>query len=295
MNGMDRLLSMELFVAVVERGSFTAAAEAHGLSQPMVGKHIASLERRLGGRLLARTTRRQQLTELGSHYFQRCQSILAEIRAAESGAELISGAPRGVLRVNASVTFGSLRLAGLLAEFMQTYPDITVDLSLSDELVDLVADGYDAAFRIGRLPDSGLVARPLQPYRMMVAAAPAYLARKGVPRAPADLAAHDCLGFSLWRKDDGWELLGAGEWARASRFQSNHGQALRMVALAGGGIVLQAEALLGDDVAAGRLVEVLPGCLPPPKPMHLIYLQDRRPLPKLRVFIDFILERLGAL
>ncbi|UGA39044.1 LysR substrate-binding domain-containing protein [Chromobacterium haemolyticum] len=196
------------------------------------------------------------------------------------------------------MTFGSLRLAGLLAEFMQAYPDITVDLTLSDELVDLVADGYDAAFRIGRLPDSGLVARPLQPYRMMVAAAPAYLARKGVPRAPEDLAEHDCLGFSLWRKDDGWELLGAGEWGRASRFQSNHGQALRMVALAGGGVVLQAEALLGDDdVASGRLVEVLPGCLPPPKPkpMHLIYLPDRQPLPKLRVFIDFILERLGAL
>ena len=168
---------------------------AHGLSQPMVGKHIASLEQRLGGRLLARTTRRQQLTELGRHYFQRCQSILAEIRAAESGAELMSGA-RGVLRINASVTFGSLRLAGLLAEFMQAYPDITVDLSLSDELVDLVADGYDAAFRIGQLPDSGLVAQPLQPYRMMVAAA-AYLARKGVPRVSADLAAHDCLGFAM--------------------------------------------------------------------------------------------------
>jgi DNA-binding transcriptional LysR family regulator len=294
---MDRLLSMELFVAVVDKGSFTAAAEAHRLSQPMVGKHIAALEKRLGGRLLVRTTRRQQLTELGQHYYQRCRAILAELAAAEDAAELLRQQPRGVLRLNASVTFGSLRLAPLLAEFMARYPEIGVELELSDQLVDLVADGYDAVFRIGPLADSGMVARRLKPYRMMIAASPAYLATRGTPQTPADLKSHDCLGFSRWQRDDGWDALARrhGVEIAASRFQCNQGQALRQLALAGAGLALQAEALLADDVASGRLVSLLDGYLPPPKPMHLIYPADRQPLPKLRVFVDFIVERLGAL
>ncbi|WP_434629916.1 LysR substrate-binding domain-containing protein [Chromobacterium sp. CV08] len=288
---------MELFVAVVEKGSFTAAAEARRLSQPMVGKHIAALEARLGGRLLVRTTRRQQLTELGQHYYQRCRAILAELAAAEDAAALLSARPRGVLRVNASVTFGTLRLAPLLAEFMARYPDIAVELELGDQLVDLVADGYDAVFRIGHLADSGLVARRLKPYRMMAAASPAYLAARGTPATPAELAGHDCLGFSRWRRDDGWDALAQlhGVQIAASRFQCNQGQALRQLALAGAGIVLQAEALLADDVAAGRLTALLDGYLPEAKPMHLIYPADRQPLPKLRVFVDFIVQKLGAL
>ncbi|QND86706.1 LysR family transcriptional regulator [Chromobacterium vaccinii] len=294
---MDRLLSMELFVAVVDKGSFTAAADAHRLSQPMVGKHIAALEKRLGGKLLVRTTRRQQLTELGQHYYQRCRAILADLAAADDAAALLREQPRGVLRVNASVTFGTLRLAPLLAEFMARYPEIGVELELSDQLVDLVAEGYDAVFRIGHLADSGLVARRLKPYRMMIAASPAYLARRGRPETPEQLAEHDCLGFSRWRRDDGWDALARLHAAQipSSRFQCNQGQALRQMALAGAGIVLQAETLLADDVAAERLVSLLDGYLPDPKPMHLIYPADRQPLPKLRVFIDFIVERLGEL
>ncbi|AOZ51819.1 LysR family transcriptional regulator [Chromobacterium vaccinii] len=294
---MDRLLSMELFVAVVDKGSFTAAADAHRLSQPMVGKHIAALEKRLGGKLLVRTTRRQQLTELGQHYYQRCRAILADLAAADDAAALLREQPRGVLRVNASVTFGTLRLAPLLAEFMARYPEIGVELELSDQLVDLVAEGYDAVFRIGHLADSGLVARRLKPYRMMIAASPVYLARRGRPETPEQLAEHDCLGFSRWRRDDGWDALARLHAAQipSSRFQCNQGQALRQMALAGAGIVLQAETLLADDVAAERLVSLLDGYLPDPKPMHLIYPADRQPLPKLRVFIDFIVERLGEL
>ncbi|WP_235429296.1 LysR family transcriptional regulator [Chromobacterium vaccinii] len=288
---------MELFVAVVDKGSFTAAADAHRLSQPMVGKHIAALEKRLGGKLLVRTTRRQQLTELGQHYYQRCRAILADLAAADDAAALLREQPRGVLRVNASVTFGTLRLAPLLAEFMARYPEIGVELELSDQLVDLVAEGYDAVFRIGHLADSGLVARRLKPYRMMIAASPAYLARRGRPETPEQLAEHDCLGFSRWRRDDGWDALARLHAAQipSSRFQCNQGQALRQMALAGAGIVLQAETLLADDVAAERLVSLLDGYLPDPKPMHLIYPADRQPLPKLRVFIDFIVERLGEL
>ncbi|UTH74937.1 LysR family transcriptional regulator [Chromobacterium sp. IIBBL 290-4] len=294
---MDRLLSMELFVAVVELGSLTAAAEAHRLSQPMVGKHLSALEARLGGKLLVRTTRRQQLTELGQHYYQRCRAILRELQAAEDAAALLRQQPRGVLRVNASITFGTLRLAPLLAEFMARYPEVGVELELSDQLVDLVADGYDAVFRIGHLADSGMVARRLRPYRMMIAASPAYLARRGEPMTPADLAGHDCLGFSRWQRDDGWDALARlhGVEIPSSRIQCNQGQALRQLALAGAGLALQAETLLMEDVAAGRLVSLLEGYLPPPKPMHLIYPADRQPLPKLRVFVDFIVEKLGGL
>ncbi|MCD5328677.1 LysR family transcriptional regulator [Chromobacterium piscinae] len=288
---------MELFVAVVDKGSFTAAADAHRLSQPMVGKHIAALEARLGGKLLVRTTRRQQLTELGQHYYQRCRAILADLAAADDAAALLREQPRGVLRVNASVTFGTLRLAPLLAEFMARYPEIGVELELSDQLVDLVAEGYDAVFRIGHLADSGLVARRLKPYRMMIAASPAYLARRGRPETPEQLAEHDCLGFSRWRRDDGWDALARLHAAQipSSRFLCNQGQALRQMALAGAGIVLQAETLLADDVAAERLVSLLDGYLPEAKPMHLLYPADRQPLPKLRVFVDFIIERLGEL
>jgi DNA-binding transcriptional LysR family regulator len=293
---MDRLLSMEVFVAVVERGSFTAAAEAFGLSQPMVGKHIRALEQRLGARLLARTTRRQHLTEIGEQYYLRCRHILAEIRDAEAGAERLHQAPRGMLRINAPVTFGSLRLAPALGEFMAQYPEVSVELALSDQVVDLVEEGCDVLIRIGTLVESGLVARPLAPYRMMVCAAPAYLQRWGTPRTPRELAGHQWLGHSLWEKHAGWRLPAGADAVDppAARFQSNNGQALRMVALQGGGIVMQPEVLLADDVAAGRLVEILADYLPPSKPMHVLYLPDRQQVPKLRAFIDFVLQRFGA-
>ncbi|EEG07498.1 LysR family transcriptional regulator [Pseudogulbenkiania ferrooxidans] len=293
---MDRLLGMEVFVAVVERGSFTAAAEAFGLSQPMVGKHIRALEQRLGARLLARTTRRQHLTEIGEQYYQRCRHILAEIRDAEIGAERLHQAPRGMLKINAPVTFGSLRLAPALGEFMVQYPEVSVELALSDQVVDLVEEGCDALIRIGTLVESGLVARPLAPYRMMVCAAPAYLQRWGTPRTPGELAGHQWLGHSLWEKHAGWRLPTGADAVDppAARFQSNNGQALRMVALQGGGIVMQPEVLLAEDVAAGRLVEILADYLPSSKPMHVLYLPDRQQVPKLRAFIDFVLQRFGA-
>nr|WP_294866937.1 LysR family transcriptional regulator [uncultured Pseudogulbenkiania sp.] len=293
---MDRLLGMEVFVAVVERGSFTAAAEAFGLSQPMVGKHIRALEQRLGARLLARTTRRQHLTEIGEQYYQRCRHILAEIRDAEIGAERLHQAPRGMLKINAPVTFGSLRLAPALGEFMVQYPEVSVELALSDQVVDLVEEGCDALIRIGTLVESGLVARPLAPYRMMVCAAPAYLQRSGTPRTPGELAGHQWLGHSLWEKHAGWRLPTGADAVDppSARFQSNNGQALRMVALQGGGIVMQPEVLLAEDVAAGRLVEILADYLPSSKPMHVLYLPDRQQVPKLRAFIDFVLQRFGA-
>ena len=291
---MDRLRSMEVFVAVVDAGSFTAAADAFGLSPVMVGKHIRQLEERLGARLLTRTTRRQSLTEIGRQYAERCRAILADIAAAESGAEAMRSTPRGTLRISAPLSFGSLRLAPAMTDYLERYPDVSLDLSLSDRVVDLVEDGFDAAIRIADDIDPGLVARPLQPYRMMLCASPAYLARAGTPRTPADLMRHECLDFTPLNRRVRWNLEGYADSAfPASRFRANNGVALRMAALRGLGIVLQSEALLEEDVAAGRLVPVLAQYLPAPRAMALVYSRDRTPTPKMTTFVQFIVERFG--
>ncbi len=294
---MDRLRGMEVFVAVVDSGSFTAAAEAFNISPVMVGKHIRALEQRLGARLLTRTTRRQSLTEIGRQYCERCRAILAEIQAAESGAEAMRATPRGTLKLSAPVSFGTQLLAPAMADYLALHQEVSLDLNLNDRVIDLVEEGYDAAVRIGALDDSGLIARPLRPYRMVICASPDYLARAGTPRTPADLARHQCLDFMHWNKRVRWKLNNDGAnhaEVPASRFRSNNGQALRMAALRGHGIVMQAEILLGEDVASGRLVSLLEKHVPLPRQMHLVYPRDRQATPKMTTFIDFMLERFGV-
>jgi DNA-binding transcriptional LysR family regulator len=263
----------------------------------MVGKHVRSLEERLGARLITRTTRRQSLTEIGRSYYERCRRILDDVRNAEADAEATRLAPRGELRISAPISFGALRLAPDLADYLAAYPEVGVELDLTDEVVDVVKGGFDAAIRIGPLADSALVARRLEPYRMMVGAAPSYLARAGVPKTPADLVHHTCLAFTLWRNYGGWSL---GRTERPlpklppCRLRSNNALALRAAAVQGAGLILQPEVVLADDVAAGRLVQVLPKFAPPPRPMSLIYPRDRRPTAKMTTFIDFVLRRFGA-
>jgi DNA-binding transcriptional LysR family regulator len=291
---MDRLKSMEVFVAAVDSGSFTAAAEMFDMSPVMVGKHIRQLEERLGARLLARTTRRQSLTEIGRQYAERCRQILADIKAAESGAEAMRSTPRGTLRISAPVSFGTQRLAPVMTDYLAAWPDVSLDLDLNDRMVDLVEEGYDAAIRIGELRDSTLVARPLMEYRMMLCASPDYLKRAGTPKTPEDLVAHQCLDFTPLNRRVRWNLNGTESEFPASRFRSNNGQALRMAALRGYGIVLQSEVLLGEDVAAGRLVPLLEEYLPAPRPVSLVYPRDRLATPKMTTFIAFMLERFGG-
>ncbi|RJF97349.1 LysR family transcriptional regulator [Noviherbaspirillum saxi] len=293
---MDKLRSMEIFVAVVDSGSFTAASEAFNISPVMVGKHVRDLEERLGARLLTRTTRRQSLTEIGRQYVERCRQILADIAVAESGAEAMRVSPRGLLSISAPVSFGSQLMAPAIADYLARYPEVSVDLNLNDRVVDVVDEGIDIAVRIGILNDSTLVARPLKSYRMLICASSDYLARAGTPRTPEDLARHQCLDFMHWNKQVRWKLAGTGGHADvpASRFRSNNGQALRMAALRGYGIVMQAEILLGEDVRAGRLIPLLEEFVPEPRPMHLVYPRDRQPTRKLSTFIDFMLERFGS-
>jgi DNA-binding transcriptional LysR family regulator len=285
---------MAVLVAVVDTGNFTAAARAFDMSPVMVGKHIASLEAILGARLLVRTTRRQSLTEIGAQYVEQCRTILAQIAAAESGAEAMRSAPRGRLKITAPLVFGAEQLAPALTGYLRQQPDVSLDLHLNDRAVDLVDEGYDAAIRIGKLHDSSMVGRPLRDYAMLICASPAYLAARGTPRTPADLASHECLDSTLWQLGTRGRLQqGATGKAPPGRFRANNGQALRMAALEDFGIVMQAEALLANDVAAGRLVPVLAGYLPPPRAMHLVYPRDRQATPKLTTFVDFVMERFG--
>jgi DNA-binding transcriptional LysR family regulator len=293
---MDKLRSMEVFVAAVDAGSFAGAAERCGMSAVMVGKHIRQLETLLGASLLTRTTRRHALTEIGRQYAAQCRQILAQIDAAESVAERMRAAPRGLLRVTAPVSFGSQWLSPAVTDYLERWPDVTVELNLNDRMVDLVEESFDVAVRIGALPDSSLVARPLGPYRMTICAAPAYLERHGTPRTPADLARHECLEFTGWDHQTRWQLKGEkdGRAVPPSRFRANSTQALRTAALAGFGIVMQAEMILRPDIDAGRLIPLLEDYLPAPRPMHVLYPRDRQATPKLTTFISFLLERFGA-
>ena len=294
---MDKFVSMEIFVAVVEAGSLTAAAERFDISSAMVGKHIRSLETRLGTRLLTRTTRRQSLTEIGRQYYEQCRRILADVKDAESLAEAMAAAPRGVLKVTVPLTYGVEVFSSAMTDYLSAWPDVTLELDLSNRMRDLVEEGFDAAVRIGHLPDSSFVARPLKPYRMRACASPAYLARAGIPRTPVDLAHHECLGFLHWGREGTWRLGGESATEnplRAGRFRANNGQALKVAALRGFGLVLQPEALLAREIESGELVSVLEEHLPQGAPVHLVYPRDRRATPKLTSFIDFVIERFGV-
>lgn len=294
---MDRFTSMTIFVRVVELGGFAPTANEAGLSPTMVAKHVSALEARLGARLLNRTTRRQSLTEAGQMYFERCKSLLADMNEADASVSTLRSSPKGVLKITAPASFGSHRLVPALQKFMRAYPDIRVELALSERIVNMVDEGYEAAFRIGALADSQLIARPLAPYQSLLAAAPAYLRMRGAPRSPQELLAHDCLGFSAaggrsrWRLSDGMreEVVNV-----VPRLRSNNGEALRQAALAGMGITLQPEVLLADDIQHGRLVHVLPHWAPLPRKMHLVYLNDRQPTAKLKCFLDFAISEFGA-
>jgi DNA-binding transcriptional LysR family regulator len=291
---MDRLSGMEAFAKAVETGSFSAAGEALGLSPQAVGKQLRLLEEHLGVRLIHRTTRRQSLTEAGRALYERVRVILAEVEAVEAAAASSQAVPRGRIRVNASVTFGAYDLARVLPAYLAAYPQVDIELTLSDRKVDLIEEGYEVVFRVGPPAESGLIARRLRPMDFTLCAAPSYLAGRGAPRVPADLAQHECLGFAYMATGDQWRFVGPDgpEAVEVSyRLLVNNGQALLTAALAGLGLLLQPAALMRDAVAAGHLVPVLPEYRPVSRPMHLLYAPDRRITPKLRSFIDFALAR----
>ncbi|GAB7541145.1 LysR family transcriptional regulator [Cupriavidus sp. 8B] len=293
---MDRLTAMQIFVKAVETGSFSAAADALQTSPQLVGKHVQMLEQHLGVRLLRRTTRRHSLTEIGKTFYERARIILAEVEAAESLVAETRATPRGRLKINAPVTFGIHALTPRLTDYLTAHPEVTVDLTLTNRMVDLIDEGYDAVFRVGELADSGLMARTLRPYQLVLCAAPTYLTNCPALNHPMDLQQHQCLGFSHTSLRTHWDFCspdGRITVPVTGRLMADSGEALRMAAVAGQGILLQPLELVEADLAASRLVRLLPDYEPPTRPVHILYAPDRRMTPKLRSFLDFAVEVFG--
>jgi DNA-binding transcriptional LysR family regulator len=293
---MDKLTGMAVFARVVEARSFTTAATQLGMSRSAVSKAIAGLEDRLGARLLNRTTRRLALTEIGRAFYERCARIVAEAEEAELAVSRLQATPRGTLRINAPVSFGTLHLAPTLPDFMKRHPELRIEIDLADRIVDLIEEGYDLAVRIAALPDSSLVARRIADNHMVVCAAPSYWRRRGRPSQPRDLAGHACLTYAYHRSPNDWPFAGPN-----GRFtvrvdgplMSNNGDLSLAAALAGLGVVVLPCFLCGSHLAAGRLEPVLCDWMPPPTGIHAVYPHGRHLSAKVRAFIDFLVERFG--
>jgi DNA-binding transcriptional LysR family regulator len=256
---MDKLRGMETFIAVVECGSFTGAASRLGLSAVMVGKYIAQLESQLATRLLERNTRRQSLTDAGRVYFDEAKRVMEQVSIAESAVERLRLAPAGTLRVSAPTSFGASVIAPLTATFLQVWPAVRVELDLTNRMVDLVDEGFDLAIRIGEIHQEDLVARYLAPYRMVICAAPAYLARYGTPGRRRSRRSSLPVPYGLDRPQ---RVAAAGRRGRSALetrcgLRCNDGYALRQAAIAGAGLLMQPEVLLADALASGSLVRVL--------------------------------------
>ncbi|TMU83238.1 LysR family transcriptional regulator [Pseudomonas fluorescens] len=293
---MDRLSSMAAFVMAAEAGSYASAAQRLDMSAQMVAKHVAALEQRLGARLLNRTTRRQSLTELGQAYYERCKHIVSEAQAADSLAQIMNDTPRGKLRVSAPVTFGSYSLMPFVTAFLREFPEVEIDLHLTDRAVDLVEEGFEVAFRIGPLATASLTARPLAAYRLIVCAAPRYLAEHGTPQVPADLQQHECLGYAYWSRpvDHEWSFFNGAQVERvpvSSRLHVNESKALLSAAVDGFGIVLGPADFLEPALRRGELVRLLEGFEAPSRSMHLLYTAHRQKTAKVRQFIDAAVRR----
>ncbi|MGK5078702.1 LysR family transcriptional regulator [Janthinobacterium sp. HLX7-2] len=294
---MDRLLSMAVFAKAVELGSFSSAAEVFRMSPQLVGKHVHMLEQHLGVRLLNRTTRRQRLTEIGASYYAKVKLILSEVESAEGLAAESKARPSGRLRINAPVSFGIHALMPRLTEYMDTYPEVQVEVSLVNRYVDALEEGADAVFRVGELPDSSRIARRLAPYRLILCAAPGYLKAHAPIKSPLDLVSHECLGFAYTELRTHWSFDGPEGLMTVpvtDRLMIDSGEALLMAARAGMGLLLQPAELVEPEIDAGRLVRVLPKYHPPTRPLHLLYAPDRQMIPKLRSFIEFAVAAFGT-
>lgn len=289
---MDRLLSLEVFVTVVELGSFSAAGNVFDITPAMVSRHITNLERQLGGTLLARTTRSMKLTELGENYYKNCKHILGLLAEANVGAEALTSKPKGHLKISASLGFGALELAPKISQYLKLYPEVNIELSLTDRYVDIVEEGFDVAIRIGELKDSSLKARRITHFELVICASPEYLENKGHPTMPEELENHECLEFASWSSSSGWQtILKSVKQKPSPRYITNNGHALRNAALDGIGLILQPRALLQDDIASGRLIEILTDYAPKPRPVYAVYPSERQLAPKLSSFVDFLVQK----
>ena len=292
---MDLMSAMATFVRAVDAGSLSAAARSLPSSLTSVSRQIAAVEQHFSTRLLLRTTRRLALTDEGRILYERAKAILGEMKEIEAALSHDRHQPSGRIRVSAPSLMGRLVIAPLLAEFLRRYPALSVDLLLVDRAVDMVEEDIHLAIRVGRLRDSQLVARKLADLRMIVCASPAYLARRGTPGMPDDLARHDCLVFSDTPGSAEWRFAGDGKAGRkiriSGRLWMNSLDALAGAAKEGAGIVRVPSWQVEADLAAGRLVRLLANDEPAPTPLHLMFQPSRLASPKIKAFVDYLVER----
>ena len=293
---MDKLEAMTCFVKVVTLGSYAEAGRALGLTRSAISKAVMELEQLLGARLLDRTTRRVAATEAGIAYYGSCLDILARVEETEMQVSRLHDEPRGILKINAPVSFGVLYLGPAIADFMALYPDLKVELTLNDRFIDPIEEGVDVTIRIGDLEDSSLIARRLAPARRVLVAAPAYLEAHGTPAMPDDIAPHVCLTYGHTSTLQKWVLERDGEVTSVainSALCSNNGDILRSAALAGRGIAMLPTFLVGGDLKTKRLVPMLPDYAPTALGIFALYAPNRYLAAKTRVLIDFLAARFG--
>lgn len=289
---MSRLAETELFVALAEEDGFSAAALRLGLSQSAVSRGLKRLEERIGTRLIARTTRRMNLTDAGLAFLGRCRQILADLAEAEDALAAAADLPRGRLRVSCASAFGRRHVVPLLPGFRRLYPGIQIDLDLEDRYVDFVGDAVDLAIRLGPPEAQGLMVRRLGEARRILCASPGYLAARPAPTAPRDLGQHDCLVLSVYGGRDRWRFARTdGEAATVKvepAMRLNDAEALHIAALADGGVTILPDYIAGKDLAAGRLVEVMPDWRLPAVPIYVVLPERRLQSRRVRSFVDHL-------
>ena len=293
----DLTKAMQVFVAVVEGGSFVSAAEKLCTSTAAVSRQISAAEADLGARLLNRTTRRLSLTEAGQVFYEHARTILGDIAELQALVGQHTLQPTGLLRISAPLSFGIHELTKVLPGFRQRYPGLRLDVDLTDRLVDLVHDSTDVAVRIARTLGPNLIARKISPVPMIVCASPAYLARRGVPQVPEDLALHDTLGYSYLLTGDNWVFHHRDGQESVVRIQpavhATNGDLLRALAVGGEGITVQPDFIVREDLAAGRLVPLLNDWHMGEFYLYAVYLSRKHLSAKVRAFIDYLAETLG--
>lgn len=290
---MDRLDAMQAFVAVADLKGFAPAARKLGLSASGVTRLIAALEDHVGARLLQRTTRSVTLTDIGARYLERARRILGDVEEAEGSARAERTLPNGRLVVSAPLGFGRIHVSPLMSTYLGRYPDVSGELRLSDRMINLVEDGVDAAVRIGHLADSSLVARAVGDMRRIVVASPDYLARRGTPAVPADIASHDTIQFGAITASPDWHFVDNGRDIRivsSPRFATNSADAAIWHAEQGGGLVSVMFYQAASALQRGTLHIVLREFERPPMPIHIVYPTSRLLSAKVRTFVDLVVE-----
>ena len=286
---------MGAFVRAVEKGGFSSAARELGLTPSAISKLVTRMENRLGVRLLNRTTRRLALTPEGEAFFHRAQRIIADIEEAENEVARFRARPRGKLRVNTGTAFGTYQLVPALPEFLARFPEIEMEITMADRIVDLVEEGADVGLRSGHLSDSSLVARKICDMERVICASPAYLARFGTPRRPADLLQHNCVVLAGAPQLRRWPFNmaeGVRNVEVTGNVSANNAETLLQLAVMGAGVVRLADVIVGEAIATGRLKPVLADVHHvEPLPLHAIFPYGRHRSPRVTAFVDFLVEK----